>query len=208
MRKLTFPAKLNKIYRESHVSTKILVSFVPVSFVLVSCVIAVAATVDSEQQPKITAFHHVGISTNDLERSVAFYRDLLGCEVVSEQGWPGGSAVADQITGLKGSSANYVMLKAGNSHIEIFKYDSPTPKPKDPRHGVNDHGYKHFGIMVDDIDAMYKRLVDAGTFFNSPPIELGGGIKVTYGRDPDGNVFELMGPAGRLPAPGTVRDGN
>lgn len=200
MRKLTFLAKLNKICREWHVSTKILVSCV-----LVSCVIAVAAAVDSEQTPKITAFHHVGISTSDLERSVAFYRDLLGCEVVSEQGWPVGSEVADSITGLKGSSARYVMLKAGNSHIEIFQYDSPTPKPKDPDHGVNDHGYNHFGIMVDDIDAMYKRLLDAGTRFHSPPIELGGGIKVTYGRDPDGNVFELMGPAGRLPAPGVVR---
>ena len=203
MRGLKFPAKMNKLVADWHLSTKILVSFA-----VVSCVLAVAAAVDSDDAPKITAFHHVGISTNDLERSVAFYRDLLGCEVVSRQGWPKGSAVADQVTGLKNSSANYVMLRAGNAHIEIFKYDSPTPKTKDPKYGVNDHGYNHFGIMVDDIDAMYKRLVDAGTFFNSPPVELGGGISVTYGRDPDGNVFELMGPSGRLPAPGTVRDEN
>ncbi len=203
MRGLKFPAKMNKLVADWHLSTKILVSFA-----VVSCVLAVAAAVDSDDAPKITAFHHVGISTNDLERSVAFYRDLLGCEVVSRQGWPKGSAVADQVTGLKNSSANYVMLRAGNAHIEIFKYDSPTPKTKDPKYGVNDHGYNHFGIMVDDIDAMYKRLVDAGTFFNSPPVELGGGISVTYGRDPDGNVFELMGPSGRLPAPGTVREEN
>lgn len=195
------PIGFLKRVKNWHLSTKILAVLL-----VLSCLIGIGGAINAqeESQPKITAFHHVGISTGDLERSIAFYRDLLGCELLSEQSWPVGSATADSVTGLKGSSARYVMLKAGNSHIEIFQFGSPEAKKKDPRHGVNDHGYNHFGIMVDDIEGMYKKLVDAGTFFNAPPTELSPGFSVTYGRDPDGNVFELMGQTKRK-APGVQR---
>lgn len=195
------PLGFMKRMKDWHLSTKILVALL-----VVVCLIAVGGVINAqeEKEPKIIAFHHVGISTGDLDRSIKFYRDLLGCELLSESSWPVGSATADQLTGLKNSSARYVMMKAGNSHIEIFEYGSPEPKKKDPRYGANDHGFNHFGIMVDDIEAMYKKLLDAGTFFNAPPTELAPGFAVTYGRDPDGNLFELMGQTKRS-APGVQR---
>ena len=43
-----------------------------------------------------------------------------------------------------------------------------------------------------------KRLMEAGVSFHCPPIDFSGIAKATYGRDPDGNVFELREIGGAL----------
>ena len=138
----------------------------------------------------IKGIHHTAISTGDFERALAFYRDLLGFEMVSELNWPAGVELADTITGLEGSAARSVMLRAGNCSIELFEFSSPVPKPGDPKRPVCDHGITHFAFEVDDIDAEYDRLKAAGMSFYCPLQDLGAS-RVTYGRDPDGNVLEL-----------------
>ncbi len=139
----------------------------------------------------IRGIHHTAISTPDLERALAFYRDVLGFEEVNDFTWPVGSMVIDGIVGLKDSSARTVMLKAGNAMIEFFQYESPPPKLGDPARPVSDHGITHFCLDVRDIEAEYERLMAAGMTFHCPPQDLGE-VKATYGRDPDGNVIELQ----------------
>ena len=139
----------------------------------------------------IRGIHHTAISTPNLERALAFYRDVLGFVEVNDFTWPVGSAVIDGIVGLKGSSARTVMLNAGNVMIEFFQYESPPPKLGDPARPVSDHGITHFCLDVRDIEAEYERLVAAGMTFHCPPQDLGE-VKATYGRDPDGNVIELQ----------------
>jgi catechol 2,3-dioxygenase-like lactoylglutathione lyase family enzyme len=138
----------------------------------------------------IKGIHHTAISTGDFERALAFYRDLLGFEMVSELNWPAGVELADTITGLEGSAARSAMLRASNTSIELFEFASPTPRPSDPKRPVCDHGITHIALEVDDIDVEYERLKAAGMSFHCPPQELGVS-RVTYGRDPDGNVLEL-----------------
>ncbi len=140
----------------------------------------------------IRGVHHTAISTPNLERALAFYRDLLGLRVVFDFAWPAGTDAADRITGLKGSAARAVMLQAGNAHIELFQYESPPPHPGDPRRPVSDHGITHICLDVTDLDAEYERLVKAGMKFHCPPQSLGADVRTTYGRDPDGNVLELQ----------------
>jgi len=140
----------------------------------------------------IRGIHHTAISTSNLERALAFYRDLLGFETVAEFAWPEGAELADQITGLKSSSARAAMLRAGNAFIELFEYASPPPVPGDPKRPVCDHGITHIALDVTDIDAEYARLSEAGMIFHCPPQDLGPGARATYGRDPDGNVVELQ----------------
>ena len=70
------------------------------------------------------------------------------------------------------------------------------PRPKDPNYPVSDHGLSHFCIEVADIDGMYERLRTAGVAFHCPPLNFFGRAKATYGRDPDGNVFELHESSG------------
>ena len=84
------------------------------------------------------------------------------------------------------------MLKAGNAMVEIFEYDSPTPKKGDRRRPVCDHGITHICLDVKDVDAEYERLKAAGMTFHCPPQDLGPIVRTTYGRDPDGNVIELQ----------------
>ncbi len=140
----------------------------------------------------IRGIHHTAISTGNLDRALAFYRDLLGFRVLAEFGWPVGTAVADAITGLQQSSARAVMLHAGNAVIELFQYESPTPRPGDPQRPVADHGITHICLDVTDLDAEYARLTAAGMRFHCPPQDIGMDLRTTYGRDPDGNVIELQ----------------
>jgi hypothetical protein len=56
---------------------------------------------------------------------------------------------------------------------------------------VCDHGITHLCLNVTDIDKEYERLNAAGMRFHCPPQHMGA-LKATYGRDPDGNVVELL----------------
>jgi len=137
------------------------------------------------------AIHHTAISTGDLDRLIKFYRDLLGFEIESEFSWDKGADMADTIIGLKNSAAKAAMLSLGDFRLELFQFSSPQPKLSNTNRPVCDHGLTHLAFMVDDLDAEYERLVSSGMVFHCPPQYLGT-TKVTYGRDPDGNVVELM----------------
>jgi glyoxylase I family protein len=122
----------------------------------------------------IRGIHHTAISTADLERSVRFYRDLLGFDEIFTSEWKQGAETADKITGLKDSSAKLVMLKAGNTYIEIFQYSSPQARPGDSKRPACDHGITHLCLDVGDIQAEYERLKAAGMVFHCPPQDMGG----------------------------------
>jgi len=142
----------------------------------------------------IAGVHHIAISTPDLNRLAAFYIDVLGFEKVDwTGGWKRGNALIDEIVGLKDSSCEQVMLRAGNLFVEIFQYSSPPPRSGDPNRPVCDHGYTHFALDVTDIQAEYERMTAAGMRFHRPPvIDEEQGVAGTYGRDPDGNVIEIQ----------------
>ena len=139
----------------------------------------------------LKGFHHAAISTPDLARSVRFYCDLFGCTVLREFGWPAGIPEADALTGLRNSAARAVMLKLHDSYLEIFEFSSPTPEPGNPDRPACDHGITHICLAVEDSQAEYARLKAAGMRFHAPPQAQDGGF-VTYGRDPDGNIVELL----------------
>jgi glyoxylase I family protein len=143
----------------------------------------------------IRGIHHVAISTNDLDRLVAFYTGLFGFEPVMRTEWHD-RPIIDRMIGIEGSAARQVMLKAGNAYLELFEYETPGGPSVDPDHLASDRGYTHFCVDVTDIDAEYQRLSTAGMrFHSSPPSsdELGTtSLRAIYGRDPDGNIVELQ----------------
>lgn len=115
----------------------------------------------------------------------------MGFEVEYEFNWDRGSELSDKITGLKDSSSKAAMLKLGDFRLELFQFSSPAPRLSDTNRPVCDHGLTHLAFAVADLDAEYERLMASGMVFHCPPQNLGA-AKVTYGRDPDGNVLELM----------------
>lgn len=138
----------------------------------------------------IRGIHHTSISTGDLERSLGFYRDLLGVEVLFVNDFSGEEI--ENITALPGATGKVAMLRAANSHIELFEYATPEAEPGDPARPVCNHGLTHICFDVTDLPSEYERLKAAGVTFHCPPQSLGRSVRTTYARDPDGNVVELQ----------------
>jgi glyoxylase I family protein len=136
-------------------------------------------------------FHHAAISTPDLDRCVRFYTEVVGCEKAWSFGWEAGSEEADALTGLRNSAAKATMLQLGDSFLEIFEFSSPAPQPSEPGRPVCDHGITHICLQVQALHEEYERMKAAGMEFHSPPLTQDSGY-VIYGRDPDGNVVELI----------------
>ncbi len=139
----------------------------------------------------IKGFHHAAISTPDLERCIRFYTEVIGGAVAWEFGWDKGTPEADAFTGLQGSACRAAMLKVGDSFLEVFEFSAPQQQGNDGLRPVNKHGITHVCLEVTDIHGEYERLKGAGMVFNTAPMAQEGSTLV-YGRDPDGNVVELI----------------
>jgi len=139
----------------------------------------------------LIGFHHAAMSTPDLDRFLQFYCEVLGCEIARTFNWEAPNPGADAVTGLTSSAARAAMLKLGDSFLEVFEFSSPRAKPQQPDRPVSDHGISHVCLQVQDIHEEYERLKAAGMRFHCAPKPEAIGF-VTYGRDPDGNVVELL----------------
>lgn len=85
-----------------------------------------------------------------------------------------------------------MLLRGAGMELELFEFESPRPQRGDPNRPVFDHGITHFCVQVADIDEEYARLKAAGVVFHCPPLRFSASAAATYGRHPDGNVFELL----------------
>jgi catechol 2,3-dioxygenase-like lactoylglutathione lyase family enzyme len=90
------------------------------------------------------------------------------------------------------------MLALGEGVLELVQYDRPDGDQRNPL-STWDAGATHVAVQVSDVWSVYRDLVADGVTFNHEPItvpsgELAGTVCL-YGRDPDGNMFELMAVA-------------
>lgn len=133
---------------------------------------------------------HVGISVTNLETAIDFYTKMLDMEVAAI--FPFGDALYSRVMGLENAQGRMAVVRKGGLMLELFEFANPSPASKDANYPVADRGISHFGIEVSDISATYERMVAAGARFHSPVTTFPGGVQATYGRDQDGNVFELL----------------
>jgi glyoxylase I family protein len=139
----------------------------------------------------IRGINHVAVHTQNLERLLAFYRDVMGFTLASDVARLENSEVIDNIIGLKNVAARHVMLKAGNCFLELWEYSHPASREAAPLRPC-DRGYTHLCLDVSDIESEYERLSRAGMCFSNTRIGTVGVLKALYGKDPDGNVIELQ----------------
>jgi catechol 2,3-dioxygenase-like lactoylglutathione lyase family enzyme len=139
----------------------------------------------------IHGIDHTALSVPDMDAALAFYSGVLGFEVLMNFAWPSGAKPLDALVGLPDSASKVAMLRKGDTRIEIFEYTNPKGRAQDPDRPVCDHGIIHLCLAVSGIESEYERLRKAGVRFNSAPINLGREVCV-YGRDPFGNVIELL----------------
>jgi lactoylglutathione lyase len=122
-------------------------------------------------------FDHVTITVEDLERSVEFYRDILGLEV---------AGMLEQDEG----NFKLVYLRSGDVMIELFNF---TEKGKAPGEQKDiDFGLKHFGFKVDSVDEVTRKLKEQGVEFVLEPLDATGGVRIAFFKDPDGVLLEIV----------------
>lgn len=137
----------------------------------------------------IRGIHHIALHSYNFDRMIAFYRDIIGFEVVTEGYWENDTKI-DSVIGVKGSAARNAMLRAGNCYLELFEYKAPAARDASPLR-PSDKGYTHLALDVVDIKSEYARLKAAGMIFCRDPGDFGD-IQAVYGQDPDGNVVEIQ----------------
>lgn len=139
--------------------------------------------------------HHINISTPDMKRLQDFYQKAFGFEAVFVHDLEDYPEEAERVIGIKDAAATTVTLKGGNVYIELFQWSNPKGRPLEPLRPY-DYGYTHLCFAVDDIDAEFKRLSDLGLpFVHESPVKSvfdGKTYGSVYGRDPDGNLIEIM----------------
>ena len=114
-------------------------------------------------KPKAVDF--VSYAVSDMDRSEAFYRDVLGLEILWES--PG--------------DARFRL--ADGTEVHVYG-------PTDEDHAFFGPG-PVVGLLVDDFDATRARMVAAGIEFIGP-VRREGTTVWNHFRGPDGNVYELV----------------
>jgi catechol 2,3-dioxygenase-like lactoylglutathione lyase family enzyme len=142
--------------------------------------------------------HHVGITVSDLDRSAAFYHDVVGLNfVVPPTGWFEGPDLARGL-GVEAPVALRVALfevGQGETWFEILEYKSPKSRASSapPQSEI---GAAHVAFHVADITAEYERLRALGVRFNSGVnvVDDGplAGWRWVYFKDPDNHTIELV----------------
>jgi lactoylglutathione lyase len=122
---------------------------------------------------------HTMIRVKDLERSVSWYRDVLGMREESRRV-------------LEKADATILFLSDGDGkhRIELtYNHDG-----RDYQLG---NQFGHFAFAVGDLDAERERLAELGVSFTRGPYQVTpGGSRIAFIKDPDGIEIELIESAG------------
>jgi predicted enzyme related to lactoylglutathione lyase len=133
---------------------------------------------------------HIGICTSDAKRSIRFYTGALG--FAHERSIEAMGAPYDTLTELPGITFDAHHLKNGGVTIELIAYPDGKVTGSAERRPMNQLGFTHMTVIVDDVAAAADRVVEFGgrvhpeTRIDSPfgPI--------VFCTDPDGLRVELM----------------
>ena len=122
---------------------------------------------------ELLAVTHVNVNCSDLERSMRFYRDLVGLEPQSHTrpqpqegagfGLPG-QVVWDAYL-LHDDRAQ------GGPAIDLLEWQTPSPVGKPPPE-ANHLGFMRVCLAAENLDALHARLEAAGVRTRSEPVEV------------------------------------
>ena len=152
----------------------------------------------------ISGILHTGLTVGDLDRSIAFYRDLLGLELITQ--WDSSQPYLRTVVGYPDAELRIALLRlperlggGAGHHLELLEYR----RPRGVRGDANtfNPGNGHVAFMVDDLEATHAELKAKGVRFKSEPVEINhgrnAGAKAVYLFDPDDITLELVQPAAR-----------
>jgi catechol 2,3-dioxygenase-like lactoylglutathione lyase family enzyme len=149
---------------------------------------------------------HIGICVSDLERSLRFYRDGLGCKEVGRLEMEGGSA--DVINSLEGVRVRAIYLERDGWRLELIEFAEPGwVGPQAPR-PMNQLGLTHLSFRVVDLEAVCAGVeaLGGGLLQGTRCGGEAGPVKAVMAHDPDGVRLELVeGPGDPNAVPGSPK---
>ena len=165
--------------------------------ILLSLAIVCGLLRAAELKPIVTAVDSIGLTVSDLDRSIAFYSDVLSFEKVSEFEVNGPDY--EHLHGVFGLRLRTARLRLGDEFIELTEYLAPKGRPAPIDSRSNDRWFQHVAIIVQDMDRAYRWLRQHKVqHASSGPQRLpdwnknAGGIQAFYFRDPDGHPLEIL----------------
>ena len=135
-----------------------------------------------------TRADHVAISVKDMEKAIAFYRDIIGMAKVFDREFDEPMA---RLIGVEGARVRIVHMKLNDSVVELFDYKHPQGREPRPDHRQSDYGLTHIGFLVEDFWGTYRHLLDHGVQFLGDPVEIRPGVCVAYFRGAEYEVCEI-----------------
>ena len=149
---------------------------------------------------KIRATSHIAIGVSNMERSLPFYRDLLGLRVTLDDPNENPGGMIQTVTGAERPGRHGVYLRWEDGPDATFVVLSENRPTSGEAINLTQVGIHHVAFWVDDLEETYERLKAAGvpivlapTVFDTvaygePP---GGKVKTMLFKDPDGIVLQL-----------------
>jgi catechol 2,3-dioxygenase-like lactoylglutathione lyase family enzyme len=142
----------------------------------------------------IVSADHTGITVSNLERSLSFWRDVLGFELSHTAHQKG--ELAKEITGVEGAEIKLAVLKTPGGHkIELLEYFGPADRKRANLRPC-DVSSVHVALLVHDLDTLLEKIATSGWNAAGKPQTLtkgpNAGKRVVYVRDPDGTTIEFM----------------
>lgn len=139
----------------------------------------------------IVEVRHFGIVVKNLKKSLEFYQDILGFEIIKQNNEVGKHL--DKMLGLNNVKVKTtkIGIKNGTTLIELLEYSSPNSELIKKK--INDLGVSHFALTVKNLDKLIPILKNKGIRINSDTVmSPDRKVKVVFCFDPDETPIELV----------------
>ncbi len=123
----------------------------------------------------ITRITHTTVPVTDQDRALAFYRDVLGFDVIEDN--------KDLVPGFR-----WLTVAPKGSEVSIVLHK---PTPDTPEGAFKAGTWTGMVLLTDDLDGDYERMKSKGVTFTAEPRDEAWGTEAQFA-DPDGNMFELV----------------
>jgi catechol 2,3-dioxygenase-like lactoylglutathione lyase family enzyme len=134
------------------------------------------------------SFCHLVVGVTDMDRALAFYRDVLGMEVIFET-LISGEPFDAVLHAKRKQEGRVVGGLLGGLMVELLSLGAKPAEDKPARRGIT--GIHNVSLSVTDLNDTYCRIIDAGYPPDQEPFEIGG-VRMFFVKDPDGTPVEFI----------------